>query len=241
MEYLHPAGGVVGGRHSPRAKPRDERRSPADRVFDSAKPVNQQFEAEMVAQGRIHRFETVPYREGTNPPPPIIPPTVGCSGGGLPSINWNNPDLQRALQRVQSECGCLPTITCKRCGGSNPPCAVAKPGFFGSCPSITICTDNPTGCFGSGETIEQVLIHELIHAAHFCKYPITCPFSMCEEAICREYAAYSGAGQCVGTNDCCRRACSSVPGICNLLNDCESKCRRFIGNNQCRDGHYHWF
>jgi RHS repeat-associated protein len=178
---------------------------------------------------------------GTNPPPPIIPPTVGCSGGGLPSINWNNPDLQRALQRVQSECGCLPTITCKRCGGSNPPCAVAKPGFFGSCPSITICTDNPTGCFGSGETIEQVLIHELIHAAHFCKYPITCPFSMCEEAICREYAAYSGAGQCVGTNDCCRRACSSVPGICNLLNDCESKCRRFIGNNQCRDGHYHWF
>jgi len=178
---------------------------------------------------------------GTNPPPPIIPPTVGCSGGGLPSINWNNPDLQKILQRVQSECGCLPTITCKRCGGSNPPCAVAKPGFFGSCPSITVCTDNPTGCFGSGETIEQVLIHELIHAAHFCKYPITCPFSMCEEAICREYAAYSGAGQCVGTNDCCRRACSSVPGICNLLNDCESKCRRFIGNNQCRDGHYHWF
>jgi len=63
MEYLHPAGGVVGGRHSPRAKPRDERRSPANRVFDSAKPVKQQFEADMVAQGRIRRFETVPYRE----------------------------------------------------------------------------------------------------------------------------------------------------------------------------------
>jgi len=63
MEYLHPAGGVVGGRHSPRAEPRDESRSPANRVFDSAKPVKQQIEADMVAQGRIRRFETVPHRE----------------------------------------------------------------------------------------------------------------------------------------------------------------------------------
>ncbi|GJQ28403.1 MAG: hypothetical protein HBSAPP03_02870 [Phycisphaerae bacterium] len=68
MEYLHPAGGVVGGRHSPRAKPRDERRSPANRVFDSAKPVKQQFEADMVAQGRIRRFETVPYRGASDRP-----------------------------------------------------------------------------------------------------------------------------------------------------------------------------
>lgn len=63
MEYLHPAGGMVGGRHSPRAKPRAERRRPADRVFDSVKPVKQQIEADMVGQGRIRRFETVPHRE----------------------------------------------------------------------------------------------------------------------------------------------------------------------------------
>ena len=67
MEYLHPAGGLVGGRHSPRAKPRAERRSPTNRVLDSAKPVKQQIEADMVAQGRIRRFETVPHRELPTP------------------------------------------------------------------------------------------------------------------------------------------------------------------------------
>lgn len=66
MEYLHPAGGLVGGRHSPRAKPRAERRRPANRVFDSAKPVNQQNEADMVGQGRIRRFETVLNGEESN-------------------------------------------------------------------------------------------------------------------------------------------------------------------------------
>lgn len=63
MEYLHPAGEMVGGRHSSRAEPRGDRRSPANRVFDGAKPVKQQNEDEMVAQGRILEFEPVPYRE----------------------------------------------------------------------------------------------------------------------------------------------------------------------------------
>lgn len=67
MEYLHPASGQLRGRHSSRAKPRAERRRPADRVFDSAKPVNQQNEADMVGQGRIRRFETVPHREFSTP------------------------------------------------------------------------------------------------------------------------------------------------------------------------------
>lgn len=85
MEYLHPAGGVVGGRHSPRAKPRDERRSPANRVFDSAKPVKQRFEADMVGQGRIRRFETVPHREFSTAPPLAGPFWLGPGRDSDPS------------------------------------------------------------------------------------------------------------------------------------------------------------
>lgn len=78
MEYLHRAGEVVGGRHSPRAKPRAERRRPADRVFDSAKPVKQQIEADIVAHGRIRRFETVPHKEQSIPSAGSMQP-IGAS------------------------------------------------------------------------------------------------------------------------------------------------------------------
>lgn len=88
MEYLHPASRTDGGRQSSRAEPRGDRRPPANRVFDSAKPVKQKNEAEMVAQGRILRFGRVPYREGFN-----FAGCEHCDDSTPPGLKgWTDPD-----------------------------------------------------------------------------------------------------------------------------------------------------
>lgn len=46
MGFLYTAPDQVSGRHSPRAKPRDERRRPADPRFQGRNAVNQQNGAE---------------------------------------------------------------------------------------------------------------------------------------------------------------------------------------------------
>jgi RHS repeat-associated protein len=87
----------------------------------------------------------------------------------------------------------------------------------------------------------DIVRHELRHAWQFCKYSIN-PLSICEELMCREVDAYEYAGQCSDSSSCCRRACGSVNtwagGICNLFDDCMTKCTSMASSGKCKDGHY---
>lgn len=98
MEYLHPASGPIGRRDSPRPERRGEPRRPAaNRVPDSASPVNHENRAKRQAPGPREWFEPVSNGELQGPRPSDAALFVYAGPGdrtfGSPSFLPENPRL----------------------------------------------------------------------------------------------------------------------------------------------------
>jgi RHS repeat-associated protein len=186
----------------------------------------------------------------TQPPFSISPGTKGCPQTIFQLIA--DPAVQGVLRRVAFACGCVPTITCKRCnfGGKAPPPVLDK------CPKLILCLDK-NGKFVSPDP-RGTLIHELTHVRQWCEHGSRSILDFCEEVICMEHEAYEIEGECLSwgrridpktgapyrsMDDClCKRACDSVSGAivpCMLsVCHCRDKCMDLIAAGKCLGGHY---
>jgi len=165
-----------------------------------------------------------------------IPPNVkGC--GNLLGGYLGDPLVLKRLQEVLSACPRCTVINivcevCRHAGYTNPlnPCTV----YMCLTPGGQLVSPHP----------RDTLIHELTHLRQYCTCPDTL-FSFCEQRICMEYEAYQAmpSNRCALSGDpdeqrrCyCRQACGSVPWFCNLLKDCEDKCKDQVSNGKCVNG-----
>jgi RHS repeat-associated protein len=138
----------------------------------------------------------------------------GCPASANAILFWDQ--LRRSCPK-----NCLPVVvTCMVCppGGTQ---GFTTPVVGTPCSSVTICTNNL-----GGETIQQVINHELEHVLQFCRGQLPFPRT-CTTLIRAEMRAYRAGGPCRGLTDnqCCKtRACGSAAAACGGMVSCIAQC-----------------